>query len=257
MFLLITRVVTDDIKRKLHSLLNAGIDAYVIVDKDVERKSKRFITYDNKELEEAGFMRLNVSRRAHIDVYKVTGWDKAVYHAYKSGEKHVWICEDDVYWNRPAVIKMILDATENKKDDLICFKLAHSYQDNPSWYHWPKVRTITSDKSKWMGTYNQLSRVSHRLLTKVAKFANERKELLLHEAVLPTLSKINNYTVSYIPDLKLPIHIEVRWSPVFTESEIEEALNENSYVLLHPVKTVEAQTSFIAENKEGNKIYEK
>jgi len=253
MFLLITRVVSDDIKKKLQQLLNAGIDAYVIVDKNLERQSKRFITHDNNELEESGFMRLNVSRKAHVDVFKVSGWDKAIYHAYKSGEKYVWICEDDIYWNRPAVIKMILEATENKKDDLIAFPLAPSYNEHPEWYHWPKLKAVTSDKSKWMGTYNQLSRVSNRLLTKIAKYASEANELLLHEAILPTLCKMNNYNVSYIPDLKLPIHIEIRWSPNFKHSEIEKAVNENSYVLLHPVKTAEAEALSISENKNYQK----
>jgi len=253
MFLLISRAVTEDIKTKLQQLLNAGIDAYVIVDKDLERQSKRFITYDDDEVEKSGFMRLNVSHKFKEDIYRITGWDKAVYHAYKSGEKYVWFCEDDIFWNRPAVIKMILNEAENKKDDLLCFELAKNYETIPGWYHWPKAKIITPDKDKWMGTYNQFCRISSRLLGKVAKFANERKELLLHEPLFATLCNINKYKISYITDLKLPIFFEVRWAPIFIQAEIDEIVKNNSYVLLHPVKSLEANRAFQKEHIEAAK----
>ena len=248
MFFLISRTVTEDIKKKLHSLLNAGIDAYVIVDKDLERASKRFIGYDNQELDDAGYNKTNVTHRSREEIYRVTGWDKVLYHAYLSKEKYVWICEDDVFWNRPGAIKMILDAAQNVKSDLICTPLAESYQSKPNWYHWPKAEVITNKKQFWMGTFNQLCRVSDKLLTKVNKFAKEHKGLVLHEPMLGTLAKMNGLKVSYISDLKLPMYIDIRWFPQFTEGEIEDIVKENSYVVLHPFKSPEANKLFAQEH---------
>ena len=138
MFLLITRSLTDGIQKKLQSLLNAGIDAYVIVDKDDRQSTKRIITYPNELLNDEGYLYSNVTHPRLKEVYRITGWDKALYHAFKSNEKHVWICEDDIFWNRPAVIKMILDKTESMNDDLICTELAPSVKETPKWHHWPK-----------------------------------------------------------------------------------------------------------------------
>lgn len=238
MFLLISKEINEHIKKSLQSLLNAGIDAYVIIDKGLEKSTKRFITYDRAELENAGFT------NSHLTFYKimkevdlkVTGWDKALYHAYKTKEKYVWICEDDVFWNRPAVIKMILDATEKIDDDLIAHPLNESYETNPKWHHWNQSAIITTNKNKWSSSYNQLCRISSRLIERVHDIAQKNHRLVLHEALLATACKMYNLKKSYYTDLKLPIYINVYWKQKLTKEDIEKILEENSYVLIHPVK---------------------
>lgn len=238
MFLLVTRTVTDDIKKTLQSLLNADIDAYVIVDKDNEPSSKRYIRYNSSEIDDFGFTRLNVTHRTNELIYRVTGWDKALYHAYMSKEDYVWICEDDMYWNRPSVVKMILDAAKKNKSNLIATTpLSPTYEENPRWYHWPKTDWITNNKEHWFGSFNQFCRLSKRLIQKIYEFAQERKNLILHETLFGTLCKINNYKISYLQDLKLPIYYSIRWQPDYIDMEIEELLEENPLILIHPVKS--------------------
>lgn len=249
MFIIISRILTDDIKKNVQSLVNADIDAYAIIDKELEKSTKRFIKYDNDNIEKEGYMFTNVTHPTLKDVYKVTGWDKALYHAYKSGEKYVWICEDDVYWNRPAVIKMILEKTSNMNDDLIATELAPSFKDTPKWYHWLKCDQITNNKDKWMGTFNQIVRISNRLLKKVDSYAKNHNNLLFHEPLLATLARMNNFKVSYLTDLKLPIYIDIHWLPEFSEKEIQEIKEENTYLLLHPVKSEYAHKAYRNELK--------
>ncbi len=249
MFLIISRTATDDIKKNIQSLVNAGIDAYAIIDKDLDKSTKRLIKYDNEQLEKEGYLFSNVTHPTQKEVYRITGWDKALYHAYKSNENYVWICEDDVYWNRPAVIKMLLEKSSSLNDDLICTELAPSVKQSPRWYHWPKCEQITQKQDKWMGTFNQLSRVSHRLLQKVNSYAKNHSNLLLHEALLATLARMHNFKVSYLTDLGLPIYIDIHWLPEFTQKEIEEIEEENSYVILHPVKSAYAHKAYSLELK--------
>lgn len=238
MFLLITKELTDHIKKKLQSLLNAGIDAYIIVDKGLEKPTKRFITYDKSEMETSGFTNTHLTFPKIMKMLdlKVTGWDKALYHVYKTKTKYAWICEDDVFWNRPAVIKMILDATEKSNDDLIAHPLIEMYESNPKWHHWNQAQMITNNKSKWSSTYNQLCRVSSTLINDVQKVAEKNGHLVFHEALLATVCKMYNLKRSYYTDLKLPIYINVFWKERLTKEEIQTILNENSYVLIHPVK---------------------
>jgi hypothetical protein len=249
MFLIISRILNDDIKQRLQSLLNAGIDAYLIIDKELDKSTKRVIRYDNELMEKEGYLCANVQAPSQKEVYRITGWDKALYHAFKSNKKYVWFCEDDIYWNRPAVVKAIVDKTESMKDDLICTELAPSINETPKWFHWSKCQQITSNKQKWMGTFNQLSRLSDRLLKKVDDYAKSHGNLLLHEALFATLAKLNNFKISYLTDLKLPIYIKIRWNPEFSAKDIEELLEENSYILLHPVKSDEARKAYSKEVK--------
>ena len=238
MFLLISREVTDVIKKKLQSLLNAGIDAYVIIDKGLEKSTKRFISYDKQELEEAGFTNSHITFKKVMNTtdLKVTGWDKVLYHIYKTKPKHAWICEDDVFWNRPSTIKMILDATENVNDDLIAYPLAESYEARPNWYHWNYAAILTKDKKKWSSTYNQLCRLSITLVNHLAEIGKTKHRLVSHEALFATVCKMYNLKKSYYNDLKLPIYINIYWRERLSKEDIEKILDENTYVLIHPVK---------------------
>lgn len=236
MFLLVTRTVTEIIEHKLQQLLRAGIDAYVIVDHGLEKSTKRYITYPNEELEKEGFMYLHVTSKKNMGIHKVTGWDKAVYHIYKTKVNYAWICEDDVFWNRPAVMSMILKATENKTDDLIAYPLKESYETTPNWNHWHYAQELTTNKKNWSSTYNQLCRLSSKLVSKIYDTAQKNHKLVLHEAIFATLCKMYSLKKSYYNDLGLPIYMNMYWKERLTKEEIQKVLEEHSYVLIHPIK---------------------
>ena len=229
-FVFITRTKTPQIENRLRSLLNAGIDAYVVVD-ELETPTKRFISFPDSFMEEIGWTHHMSQKRNRI-----TAWDKATYFAYKSGAKFAWICEDDVYWNKPAVIKAIIKKASELNTDLIAYPLAPSYAEEPKWYHWDKANLITNQKKYWMATFNQLCRVSNRVLEQMNTLSKSRKRLFFHEAMFATLCRMYKYSVSYLTELDLPIYIEIRWDKPFTEEQIKE-LN-HKYVLLHPVKFI-------------------
>ena len=228
MFLLITRKVTEDIERKLRSLLAAKIDAYIVSDEAPLIESKRVIYYPDSFMQENGWTH-HMSQAKN----KITAWDKATYHAYKSGNKHVWICEDDVFWNKPSVLKKILDHESDA--DLIAYPLAHSYADMPDWFHWEKVQMITLNKKHWIATYNQLCRVSHRLLTKMAELVPKRNRLYFHEGMFGTLCNINGYPIEYYNTLP-GLYVLIRWNHPFTQEGINELIRQHKHVVLHPVK---------------------
>jgi hypothetical protein len=100
-----------------------------------------------------------------------------------------------------------------------------------------------------MGTYNQISRLSKRLLKKIDNYAKSHGNLLLHECLMATIANMNNYKISYLTDLNLPIYIDIHWLPEFSEKEIEEIKEENSYLLLHPVKSTHSHKEKAKEIK--------
>ncbi len=228
MFLLITRKVTEDIERKLRSLLASKIDAYVVSDEEPIIESKRIVHYPDSFMQEIGWTH-HMSQAKN----KITAWDKATYHAYKSGAKYVWICEDDVFWNKPSVLKKILAHESNA--DLIAYPLAPSYAEMPDWYHWEKVQMITLNKKHWIATYNQLCRLSNRVLAKMADLSAKRHRLYFHEGMFGTLCKMNDYPIEYYNSLP-GIYFLVRWNHPFTQEDIDELVHTHKHVLLHPVK---------------------
>jgi len=230
MFIFITRKKSQYIDYRLQQLLRAGIDAYVVVDEMDSTQSKRYITYSDFFMEEKGWTH-HMSRPIH----KVTAWDKATYCAYESGAPFVWFCEDDVFWNKPSVVKNIIENYEPSKADLITYPLADTFEVNPSWYHWSKTALLTKQKKYWSASFNQLSRVSRPLLVAMATLSQQRKRLFFHETMFPTLCKMNGFEISYFTDMKLPVHIVIRWDKPFTKEQIEKEMIENKYVLLHRI----------------------
>jgi hypothetical protein len=231
MFIFITRKKTAHIESRVQQLLRSNIDAYAVVDEMDTTQSKRYITYSDYFMNEKGW-----THHMSKVVNKITAWDKATYFAYESGEPYVWFCEDDVFWNRPQVIKTIIEETSHLKSDLIAYPLANTYEDYPKWFHWSKTEMITSKKKYWSASYNQLCRVSRRLLVAMAVLSQQRKRLFFHETMFPTLCKMGGFEITYLTDLKLPIQIIIRWDKPFTKEQIEKEMSENKYVLLHPVK---------------------
>jgi hypothetical protein len=230
MFLLISRKQTPEIEIKIRSLVHAGIDAYAVID-DGPVSGKRFITYPD-EIMKSNRWTHHMSQKKNM----ITAWDKATLFAYSTlNVDYVWFCEDDVYWNTSRIIKHLY---ENKSDaDLIAYPLAQSYNENPEWYHWDKVAMITPNKKHWMATYNQLCRLSRRVLSKMYDLTIQRNRLFFHEGMFATICRINGFKIQYLSEIaSSDIYINIRWDKPYTNEQIKELLKEHKYVLLHPVK---------------------
>jgi hypothetical protein len=232
MFLLISRTQTPEIEKKIRSLVHAGIDAYAIID-DGPISGKRFITYSDEFMKQHYWTNHMSPKRLPI-----TGWDKATFHAYLVGhnEKHVWICEDDVYWD---TTKVLLHYTDLKSDaDLIAYPLAPSYNDVPNWYHWSKVHMLTPTKKYWAATFNQLCRVSRRILVEMYELSQKRKRLYFHEGMFATICKMNGWTIQYLDEIPIQdLYVHFRWDKPYTAEQIKELIKEHKHVLIHPVKS--------------------
>jgi hypothetical protein len=229
-FLLISRTQTTAIEKKIRSLVLAGIDAYAIID-DGPISGKRFITYSDDVMKTAGW-----TNHMSYKTLPISGWDKATYHAYHSGADYVWFCEDDIYWNTAKIIKGLYE--DNRKADLIAYPLARSYNEHPSWDHWKKVELITPNKKFWISTFNQLSRVSRRVLEEMHKLSIKRKRLFFHEGMFATLCKMHGWRIDYLDDIKTQeLYLHIRWNKPYTSEEVKKLIKEHGEVLIHPVKT--------------------
>jgi hypothetical protein len=224
MFILITRQLDENILKKLKSLVTAGIDAYVMCDTEPPKTSKRILHITDDEMAKSGWSH-HMSYKGH----QITAWDKSTFFAYQSGQPNVWICEDDVYWSKPSVLKQLINADSSA--DLIAHPLAPTFAEHPKWFHWDKVNQITFNKKYWMATYNQLCRLSHRLLGKMHELSQIRKRLYFHEGMFGTLCKINGYQVEYLNSPN--VFINFRWKPDWTKEELE----EHKKFIVHPVKS--------------------
>ena len=227
-FVFITRSKTPYIESRVRSMVSMGVDTYAMID-ELGKPTKRLLTFPDNQLKEIGW-----THHMSYASLQITAWDKATYFGYLSKADYVWFCEDDMVWNKPATIRMIMNEASKKKDDLIAFPLA-SYKDQPKWYHWDKAVLLTKNKHNWVATYNQLCRVSKRVLEEMYKLSISRKRLFFHEVMFATICKSKGYPISYIKDLG-DIHIVNRWRPVISEEEAENEESGHKYVLLHPVK---------------------
>uniref|UniRef100_A0A6C0GZW7 Glycosyltransferase n=1 Tax=viral metagenome TaxID=1070528 RepID=A0A6C0GZW7_9ZZZZ len=234
--ILITRQISYTILERLKKLLALNIRAYIMCDNKPiysdKSLSKYILYYSNKKMAKLGWTGLYLPKTIH----KITAWDKGTYFAYKLNLPYVWIIEDDVYWNNYDKIKELLEI--NNDADLISYPLHDSYIENPNWYHWKHSNQdeITLDKNKWSTSFNQITRLSNRLLKRIAELAILRKRLYFHEVMFITLCKINNYKIVYLSDLKLDLYINIRWDKPFTENQVKEYIEKNKNILLHPVK---------------------
>jgi hypothetical protein len=227
LFIFVTRSLNEPILKKLRSLLRMGVDAYVMCDNEPEVKSKRILHIPDSHMEDIGWTH-HMSQKEN----KITAWDKATFYGYSSGRQYVWICEDDVYWNTSTIVKDFVNTSS--KADLIAYPIYERYEDNPKWFHWDKVALLTKQKKYWTATYNQLCRLSKRLLGRMAEISRERKRLFFHEGMFATLCNMYGYRIEYLKQDSL--FTSIRWDKPFTAEQVKELTKEHKRVLLHPVK---------------------
>jgi hypothetical protein len=233
--ILITRQLNESIIKKLKGLISVDINTYIMCDDEPiisDESIAKYILHNTDEKMESLRWTNHMSRSIH----KITAWDKATYHAYTLNVPNVWIVEDDVYWNDDEQFKKLIEIDNNA--DLIGYPLYNKYSDDPKWIHWNKLNTfeITNNKELWSASYNQICRLSNRLLKKINELCKKRKRLYFHEIMFATLCKINNYKISYIPELKSDMFINIRWDRPFLRIQIKQLIKEHKYILLHPVK---------------------
>jgi len=229
--LLITRTLTKNIQERLESLLQVGIDAYIISDEFPTNTSERVIHYSDTEMQKLGWTH-HMSQPQN----KITAWDKATYYAYKLNRPYVWICEDDVYWNNTNKFRELLEISNSS--DLIAYPLVESYEIEPKWHHWDKVKILTSDYTKWTATFNQLCRLSNRLLKKVKEISEERERLYFHEVMFATLCNLNHFKIGYFNKLELNLFILFRYENPFNKKQIDDLEVKHKDILVHPVKYI-------------------
>jgi hypothetical protein len=228
--IIITRKYSEYNKNKLDSLLNIGVQAYLMCDQEPVETNDRILYYSNDHMEKIGW-------NNHMSYIDISSWDKATYHAYKNKFPYVWIIEDDVYWNNSELLKEILLLKRN--DDLITTSLAKSYNNYPKWHHWSKIKKITSDKNMWISTLNCICRLSNKLLSSINNLRIEKKRLFFHEGMFPILCKMNDYKIIYFDDilkeynLNDKLSINIRWHTPFTDKQIQKYKKS---IIIHPVK---------------------
>jgi len=238
--ILITRQLNRSIIKKFTNLLDANIETYIMCDDEPEYSNdfnlsetnkKNILNYSDEKMESLGWTN-HMSR----DIHRITAWDKATYYAFLLDLPYVWIIEDDVYWNDAEYFKNLIEI--NNDSDLIAYPRINKFSDEPDWMHWnkSKLNEITPNKDLWSASFNQICRLSNRLLKKINELCKIKKRLYFHEVMFPTLCRINNYKITYIPDLKLNMYINIRWDRPFARIQIKQLIIDNKYVLLHPVK---------------------
>ena len=227
LFIFITRSLNESILKKLRSLVRAGVDAYIMCDETPDTNSKRVLHIPDSHMEEIGWTH-HMSQKQN----RITAWDKATYYGYRSGRHYVWISEDDIYWNTPSIVKEFVNTSSTA--DLIAYPIYEKYEENPEWFHWEKIGLLTKQKKYWTATYNQLCRLSRRLLERMAELSHERKRLYFHEGMFATLCRLYGYQIEYLKQDSL--FISIRWNRPFTEEQVKELIKEHKHVLLHPVK---------------------
>ena len=54
---------------------------------------------------------------------------------------------------------------------------------------------------KWMATYNQLCRVSNKVLNYMKELSIKSKRLYFHESMFATICNVNNYKIKFLKDI--------------------------------------------------------
>ncbi len=262
-FIFMIRELNDIIVNRLRDLLNININAYVVCDKDMselelyktqEDNIKNKIVYiPNDEI-------LNNGWTNHTSFQECSAWDKATYFASIKNMDYVWFCEDDVWYkskNNIHPVKYLLDITENIDDDLIATRLHENYFKKKDWFHWDKARLLTNDMIKyknitdnniylkWMATYNQICRVSKRVIDYMKELSQCSKRLYFHECMFATICNVNNYKIKYINEINKSLSFNITWrlcdkkndDGLYNDNQIKIIMKHNNlYFFFHPVK---------------------
>ncbi len=262
-FIFMIRDLNNIIINRLKELLLNNIDAYVVCDKDMKNLElfnvqednikKKIIYITNDELKINGW-------NNHTSFQLYSAWDKATYLSAILNADYIWFCEDDVWYqskNNIHPVKYLLDITQNNDDDLIATQLYDNYYKKKDWFHWDKAKSLTDDMIKyknvqdndiylkWMATYNQICRVSKRVIEYMKDLSINSKRLYFHESMFATVCNVNNYKIKFLKDINKFLSFNITWrlcdkkneEGLYNDNQIKIIMKHNNiYFFFHPVK---------------------
>jgi hypothetical protein len=160
---------------------------------------------------------------------KPSAWDKALYYfCLKTTARHIWFIEEDVFVPRPNIMDEMNARYPNT--DLVT-KQHVSEKDDPGFYWW-----FDAEEKMDRPYYRSLvcaTRVSRRILDKVATMAKEKRTVCFVETIFSTIAHQNNFSIVQAPELQ---------SVIFRHSWTKETVHMNG--LFHPVKEMTDHIAF-------------
>jgi hypothetical protein len=208
-------------------LLKAGINAHIVLDVDapVDRQyGQREHFISSRQLEGSGFTGLTVNSTAQWSQgHQISVWERAVFWClHQLHHDNCWLIEDDVIWEDPSAIVGVISAYSGDNADFIA-KYQGPQVVRPDWLYWNSCEGILPEpRSRWIGAFLPLCRVSRRLLKKVADVAANKGRLCCLEALFSSLVALDDshsFHASYFnvdPPSELP-RTCIRRQPLFSE----------------------------------------
>lgn len=228
---------------KLENMIKSDIECYLISDilpeKISDEITKKIIECNLKEniIHYTDEFMININWKKSSIKKSVTGWDKALYHAYKLKKDFNWFIEDDVYWNNDQIMKDFF--TMDNKSDLITNHCIEEFKTDYYWFLCFNTNKLTVDKTIWKATFNPICRLSYKILEKINEYSHIQNTLFFHEIMFATICQINNYNILLFKDLEIDFSLKIilEWrKESISKDEINILISENKNVLLHPVK---------------------
>jgi hypothetical protein len=208
---ILTRQMVPTVWNNFLSLFCSGINVYVMLDtplKSINNNSilfkHRLLYVSNDVLDKYGVIQMNLH---HVSL-KYDAWSRTIAWLYTFEFDHIWLIEDDVEWLNVSDIIYLFNLYKTTNTDLIAEHF-FTYKDRPNWEHWPDVESSLLPKQYWSSTYNQLCRLSKKLvkyheyymklmLTNQTTTINRRYRFL--EFIFATIALKENLTIQNYDD---------------------------------------------------------
>ncbi len=171
------------------------------------------------------------------DMPEIGGWEKALFLAAGGAHERAWFIEDDVLFRDAAACAALIGAYAPHGADLVSV-LHATPQTHPHWFHWSTVQGFFPPASA-ARSFVALSRLSRRVLDRVAGLARRHGRLCFIESMFASLCAEHGYAVLDIDGR----HVEMRWRPLFSAGEAETAFG-NGQLAIHPFKANPAPGTF-------------
>jgi hypothetical protein len=219
----------DDIWIEFVNTFTNVYDVYIIVDDntfDTEKYREKypgihFLLFKEEECKANGYW-----DASYLIKKEVIAWDKALYYFARvnTAYKHVWLCEDDVFFHNVNIISNI--DKRYPETDLLCVnKLENTTGEINSWMHWVKAQEMFD--LPWSGSLISFCRVSSRLFASIDQFIKENEKLTFLEVLLPTVADKNGLTIEHPTEL----------SGIDHAPKLVEAVVDNG-IVYHAIKNI-------------------
>jgi hypothetical protein len=231
--LILARSATPALCARLDALVDAGLDAYIVVDDGDLAAHPRAVTVDTDTLLALGIVRLTQATTAR----EVTAWERGIaYAALCTDWERVWLMEDDVHITSAPAFAAVLQE-QPPSVDLVGQAIAPSPAHDRVWPHWLHRTALPFEPEALCSCFLVVCRLSRRLLDALVAFAGARGQLSFLELLIPTLARAHG--MSHAP-FTSPQRVLLRYQPPLTDAEMQAA---TGVVAFHPVKHLPAQSS--------------